>query len=67
MYRFRVEKKDEIINKYKISFIADEVGISLPYLSNILNGKNDCKKVVAYCITKIVDNKKEIEYFFKKN
>ena len=66
MYKFRVEKKEEIINKYKLGFLADEIGISLTYLSNILSGKNNCKKVVAYCITKIVDNEKEIEYFFIK-
>ena len=66
MYSFRLEKKDEIINKYKLGFLADEIGISLTYLSNILNGKNDCKKVVAYCITKMVDNEKEVEYFFIK-
>jgi len=66
MYSFRVEKKEEIINKYKLSYIAGEVGISLTYLSNILNNKTDCKKVVAYCITKIVDNTKEVDYFFTK-
>lgn len=66
MYQFRKERKNEIISKYKLSYIAEEVGISLTYLSNVLNCKNDCKKVVAYCITKLVDNKKEIEYFFIK-
>ena len=66
MYKFKVEKKEEIINKYKISYIAEEVGISLTYLSNILNGKTNCKKVVAYCITKMVDNTKEVDYFFTK-
>ena len=67
MYKFKVEKKEEIINKYKLGFLADEIGISLTYLSNILNGKVNCKKVVAYCITKMVNNEKEIEYFFKKD
>lgn len=66
MYSFRLERKNEIINKYKISYIAEEVGISLTYLSNILNGKTDCKKVVAYCITKMVDSEKEVDYFFIK-
>lgn len=64
MYKFKIEKRKEITNKYKLSYIADQVGITAQYLSNIVNGKKDCKKVVAYCITKMVDNTKEIEYFF---
>lgn len=66
MYNFKLEKKEEITSKYKLGFIAEQVGISLPYLSNILSGKYSCKKVVAYCITKMVDNTKEVEYFFTK-
>lgn len=66
MYHFKENKKEEIIKKYKLTNMAKEIGISLTYLSNILNGKNNCKKVVAYCITKMVDNTKEVEYFFTK-
>lgn len=66
MYRFKEEKKEEIINKFKISYIAEQVGISLSYLSRVINGKKNCTKVVAYCITKMVDNDKEVDYFFEK-
>ena len=65
MYRFKKEKKDEIISRFKLSYIANEIGISLTYLSNVLNSKVACKKVVAYCITKNIDAEKEIEYFFE--
>ena len=65
MYKFKEEKKDEIINRFKLSYIAKEIGISLTYLSNVLNGKVACKKVIAYCITKNIDTEKEIEYFFE--
>ena len=36
-------------------------------LSNILNGKVACRKVVAFCITKYLNENAEIEdYFVKK-
>jgi plasmid maintenance system antidote protein VapI len=66
MYKFRAEKREEIINKFKISYIAEQVGISLSYLSRVINGRKNCTKVVAYCITKMVDSEKEVDYFFEK-
>lgn len=66
MYKFKTEKKEEITSKYKLLFIAEGIGITLSYLSNVLNGKINCKKTIAYCITKIVDSEKEIDYFFEK-
>lgn len=66
MYHFREEKRNEIVSRFKLNYLADEIGISLAYLSRILNSRKDCKKVVAYCITKLVDNEKEVDYFFEK-
>lgn len=53
---------------YKINqTIASEViGITQPCLSNILNGKVACRKVVAYCITKYLNEDAEIEDYFER-
>lgn len=64
MYLFKKTLKEEITRKYKIKYIADNVGISTVYLSNILNGKVQIKKAIAYCIVKTLDKEAEIEDYF---
>lgn len=60
MYKFK-ENVDYKINQ----IIASEViGITQPCLSNILNRKVACRKVVAYCITKYLDDNAEIKDYF---
>lgn len=64
MYMFKLKLLDFKINKTKVS---EEIGISRPYLTDILNGKKSCTKVVAFCITKYLNKDAEInEYFYKK-
>ena len=47
--------------------IASEViGIAQPTLSNILNRKVACRKVVAFSIVKYLDDEAEIEDYFEK-
>lgn len=60
MYKFRQDVTYNI-NQTKASKI---IGLTQPCLSNILNGKVACRKVVAYCITKYLDENKEIEDYF---
>lgn len=62
MYIFNT-KRLVAINITKASEI---IGISRPALSNILNSKVACRKVVAYCITKYLDENAEIEDYFTK-
>lgn len=63
MYQFRKEFEIKI-NKTEASKI---IGITREHLTNILNCKKLCTKVVAYCITKYLDSKAEIEdYFIRK-
>lgn len=64
MYKFKQEKYKEFVEKYKINGIADMVGISTNYLSQILNNKKNCKKTVAYCIVKAIDSNAEINDYF---
>lgn len=62
MYRFRNDV-DYKINQTKASSI---IGLTQPTLSNILNGKVLCRKVVAFCIAKYLDENAEIEDYFVK-
>lgn len=64
MYKFKKDKYEEVINKYKIKGMAEKIGITATYLSLILNNKTECKKTVAYCISKAIDSEAEIEDYF---
>lgn len=45
--------------------VANKVGITEFTLSKILNRKQPCSKMTAYCITKISDENAEILDFFE--
>ena len=45
---------------------SEVIGITQPTLSNILNRKVACRKVVAFCIVKYLDNDAEIEDYFER-
>ena len=63
MYIFRTE----IPIKIKQIEACKIIGLAQPTLSKILNGKVACRKVVAFCITKYLDDNAKIEdYFIKK-
>lgn len=63
MYQFKQERLGELNNKI-LKDIAEKVGITRVYLSYIIHNKYNCKKAIAYCITKAIDENKEIDYFF---
>ena len=47
--------------------IASEViGVSRVHLTNIMNGKIECTKTLAYCITKYLDENAKIEDYFTR-
>ena len=66
MYLFKKELKEGITKKIKISYLADNTGVSRVYLSNIINSKVAVKKAIAYCITKLIDKDAEIEDYFTR-
>ena len=45
---------------------GEVIGLTQPTLSNIMNRKVACRKVVAYCITKYIDENAKIEDYFDK-
>ena len=58
--------KQDVDYKINQTIASEVIGITQPCLSNILNGKVSCRKVVAYCITKYIDEDAEIEDYFDK-
>ena len=62
LYIYKTNDKFKI-NQTKAS---KDIGITQPCLSNILNGKVACRKVVAFCITKYINKNAEIEDYFSK-
>ena len=62
MYRFR-EDVDYKINQ---TIASEVIGLAQPTLSKILNGKVLCRKVVAFCIAKYLDENATIEDYFIK-
>ena len=62
MYLFR----KDVDYKINQTIASEVIGITQPTLSNILNGKVACRKVVAYCITKYLDENANIEDYFTK-
>ena len=62
MYIFRTE----VPIKINQTIASEIIGLAQPTLSNILNGKVACRKVVAFCITKYLDENAEIEDYFKE-
>ena len=62
MYIFK-ENVDVKINQ---TIAGEVIGLTQPTLSNILNRKVVCRKVVAFCITKYIDENAKIEDYFEK-
>lgn len=62
MYYFR----QDIQVKFKQKDLCETIGITQPTMSNIINGKVACRKVVAYCITKYLNEDAEIEDYFER-
>ena len=62
MYRFKENIEIEI-NKTKASKV---IGITRQHLTNILNKRVACTKVIAYCITKYLNEDAEINDYFTR-
>lgn len=65
MYRFKKEKYKELLDGRTIEWLSKNIKYNRVTLSNILNGKIDCKKVVAIAIVKTLNNDYELDNFFE--
>lgn len=61
MYMFKENMKVKINQ----TIASEVIGLSQPTLSNILNRKVACRKVVAFCIAKYIDENAEINDYFE--
>ena len=66
MYIFNKELKKELMGDMTIRGIANLMGITEGYVSQVLNGKKKCSKLVAYCICKIFNYNLEVEDCFER-
>lgn len=58
--------KENVNVKMNQTIASEVIGLSQPTLSNILNRKVACRKVVAFCIVKYINENAEIEDYFDK-
>ena len=58
--------KESVDVKMNQTIASEVIGLSQPTLSNILNRKVACRKVVAFCITKYIYENADIEDYFDK-
>lgn len=64
MYRF---KKELFINiKINQKNLADEIGLSRQYINGVINNKYNCRKIVAYAMTKSINSDAEISDYFER-
>ena len=60
-------KDKEVAKTYNKEQIAKVIGLNPDTLRRVINGKQECSKLVAYCITKFLNYEAEIEdYFIRK-
>lgn len=64
MYRF----KKELFTNIKInqSKMAKEIGLSFQYVDGIINNRYNCRKLVAYAMTKLINSNAEINDYFER-
>lgn len=65
MYIFKENEKAKILEGRTITYVANKIGVTTPFLTSVLNGKRTCSKLVAYCIVKCLCQNAEIEDYFK--
>ena len=65
MYFFKKEKYKELLNGRSIEWLSMQTEYNRVTLSNILNGKIHCKKVIAIAIVKTLDINNSVEEFFE--
>lgn len=58
--------KEGVELKLNQTTACEVIGLSQPTLSNILNRKVSCRKVVAFSIVKYIHKEAEIEDYFEK-
>ena len=59
-------KDKEIAKEYNKRVMAEIIGIRPETLRRVINGTQKCSKLVAYCITKFLNQEAEIDKYFER-
>ena len=59
-------KEIGLLQDYNKSKVAEKIGLHPDTLRKVLNKKQQCSKLVAYCITKYINSNAEIEDYFER-
>ena len=59
-------KDKEVAKTYNKEQMANVIGLSPDTVRRVINGKQVCTKLVAYCITKFLNSEAEIEDYFER-
>ena len=62
--RLKQEKIQQIKQKYRLDYIAKEIGVSNQFISYLFHNKRGCRKRTAQKIVDIVDSNAKIEEYF---
>ena len=60
-------KDKDVMKMYNKTKVAEYIGIAVPTMIRIVNGKQDCSRLVAYAITKTLNQDAEIEDYFYRS
>ena len=63
MWHFKDKSVAKMYNKTKM---AEVIGLHADTVRRTINGKQNCTKLVAYCITKFLNQDAEIEDYFER-
>lgn len=66
MYNFMVDKYDKMLDGRSIQWLADNIGYSRVFVSDILNGKRSCRKAIGIAIVKTLNKDYVLEDFFEQ-
>ena len=59
-------KDKDLAKKFNKVEMASAIGLNADTLRRVINGKQGCSKMLAYCITKYIDDESKIEDYFSK-
>ena len=45
--------------------LTNEIGLSRQYINGVINNKYNCRKIVAYAMTKLINSDAEISDYFE--
>lgn len=64
--RLKQDKVQQIKQKYRLDYIAKEIGVSNQFISYLFHNKRGCSKKTAQKIINIVDSNAKLEEYFKE-